>query len=230
MELTLSQWKERALVAEALLEERTADAEALQAELEDLRARLKEPESPDLKPGDKITVGGQEMTVVSAYSGLGKTRPAYDSSFEELKREYEAYLRGDKWGLGEMEAMTELLKAPTFTEYYGETKKTRSPLIKTHPRSPTGRFNPGPPVTAARGPSFPNAHVEQSSLGGDIRLCCEYNGTEWRVLFKFSEFRDMGPQTIARRAARGIAVGARMGRREEETLCGLFYEKLRDLR
>lgn len=40
MEMTIKQWQERCLAAEALLEERTADAEALRAELEDLRARL----------------------------------------------------------------------------------------------------------------------------------------------------------------------------------------------
>lgn len=39
---TLSQWRERALVAEALLEERTQELEGLRAEMEDLKAKQPE--------------------------------------------------------------------------------------------------------------------------------------------------------------------------------------------
>lgn len=47
-ELTLEQWKERALVAEALLEERTQECEKLRVEL-DAKG------GPGIQPGDKVT-------------------------------------------------------------------------------------------------------------------------------------------------------------------------------
>lgn len=73
-EPTLEQWKERALVAEALLEEMTGEAERLRMELDKLAV------PPRIKSGDKITFGGGKA-VYELREMLGKDIPPWMEDF-----------------------------------------------------------------------------------------------------------------------------------------------------
>jgi hypothetical protein len=116
-ELALTQWKERALVAEALLEERTQELEGLRAEMEDLKA--KQPE--------KTHYSDSVWDIYKPQMG-----ELHGPDFQD---EYRKLLEGDKWSAADLEKLQRLM-APLRPEDKHRIDPKKPP---THPLSPTRR-------------------------------------------------------------------------------------------
>lgn len=206
-ELTLEQWKERALVAEALLEERTQECEKLRAE-----ADLMKENGGALKPGDRFTIQGMEgdWIVQDVMGGI----PEADPGLRE-------YLEGDRWTEEQLRRFKEQMKGllddagkeERFRRMYGgmdfgrEIRRGRMEF-----RSPMDEYK---------------CVVTEDQFNGSHKIGITKEGSpDLAINFKRGFLRSRPPLDIARTVAREVATKWYLDTREEETVATLVRDTI----
>lgn len=248
-EPTLAQWRERALVAEALLEERTQEAEGLRAELEDLKA--KQSEAKGTPTGRMPAAWSGWDKGVEAFKGAGRSMSG--TKIEEYARGmYDLAKadpgRADKFAAELTSTMTSddlmlLIEIMAALERKGTPPRGSSGLPKAKkkvPWPPEDKFSRNKlneQYYDEYAPQLPITDVWAKRLpeSGDVRVGWRWDGAEKIYQITNRDYYEQsrgGTQCdrVAAMLAETVAVQLGMDRRSQDTLATLLAPKLQALR